>query len=109
MSREQRLGVLALVGLGAFVALMLFIGSIGPPRPEVDPLSVREALTGLAADRWGTDELHISGWYAELDADCEGDSGGADESVAWLQRDCPLRVLLPAQPSEFLPLARSVF
>ena len=28
-----------------------------------------------------------------------GDTGGADPSVAWLQRDCPLRVLMPSQPS----------
>ncbi|HEX7196155.1 MAG TPA: hypothetical protein VF364_04890, partial [Candidatus Limnocylindria bacterium] len=50
--------------------------------------------------RWGSEELHVSGWYAELDADCIGDDGGADGSVAWLQRDCPLRVLMPAQPSD---------
>ena len=99
MSRELRLGVLAVAALGAFVVIMILVGSIGAPRPEVDPLTVEEALAGGApAERWGTDELHVSGWYAELDADCTGDTGGADPSVAWLQRDCPLRVLLPAQP-----------
>jgi hypothetical protein len=51
------------------------------------------------ADRWGSQELHVTGWYVELDADCDGDNGGADASIAWLQRDCPLRVLLPAQPA----------
>ena len=98
MNRETRLGVLAVAGLGGFVALMLLIGSLGEARPEVDPLTVQEALAG--ADRWGSDELHVSGWYAELDADCEGDTGGVDPDVAWLQRDCPLRVLLPDQPSD---------
>jgi hypothetical protein len=42
----------------------------------------------------------VTGWYAELDADCDGDDGGADPSVSWLQRECPLRVLLPQQPEE---------
>ena len=98
MTRDLRIGVLTLVGLGAFVAFMLFVGALGTPRGEVDPLTVAEALSG--ADKWGSRELHVSGWYAELDADCEGDTGGADASVAWLQRDCPLRVLLPAQPDE---------
>jgi hypothetical protein len=97
MSREQRIGVGIVVALGAFVMLMLVVGSLGTPRPEVDPLSVEEALAG--AERWGSDEVHVAGWYAELDADCEGDDGGADPSVAWLQRECPLRVLVPRQPA----------
>ena len=97
MTRELRIGIGLLVALGAFVALLLVVGSLGEPRPEVVPLSVEQALDG--PDRWGSEELHVSGWYAELDADCVGDTGGADPSVAWLQRDCPLRVLLPEQPS----------
>lgn len=97
MTREGRWAVLAVVGLGAFVAVLIFVGSLGPPRPEVDPFTVAEALSGV--DEWGSRELYVSGWYAELDADCEGDTGGADPSVAWLQRDCPLRVLLPVQPA----------
>ncbi len=99
MTRELRLGVLAVVGLAAFVVLLFAVDAIGAPRPEVDPMTVEEALAGGApADRWGRRELHVVGWYAELDADCSGDTGGADPNVAWLQRDCPLRVLLPAQP-----------
>jgi hypothetical protein len=50
--------------------------------------------------RHGSAEIRIVGWYAELAGDCVGDDGGIDPSVAWLQRDCPLRVLLSAQPSE---------
>ena len=96
MTRELRIGIALLVALGVFVALMIVVGSLGEPRPEVAPLSVDDALDGPY--RWGNQELHVSGWYAELDADCVGDTGGADPSVAWLQRDCPLRVLLPEQP-----------
>ena len=99
MNRETRIGLAVVAALGAFVFLLLVVGSLGEPRPEVDPLTVEEALSGGdPAGRWGTRELYVTGWYAELDADCDGDDGGADESVAWLQRDCPLRVLLPEQP-----------
>lgn len=99
MTREMRLGVLGVVALGAFVAFMIVVGSIGGARPDVDPLSVTEALAGGdPAGRWGDAELHVTGWYAELDGDCEGDDGGADASVSWLQRECPLRVLMPHQP-----------
>lgn len=97
MTRELRIGLALLAALGVFTALMLVVGSLGEPRAEVDPLSVEEARAG--ADRWESRELHVSGWYAELDGDCAGDAGGADPSVAWLQRDCPLRVLMPFQPS----------
>lgn len=96
MTREVRIGVLIVAALGAFVAFMVVIGSLGGARPEVDPLTVSEAMEG----DWGSGELHVTGWYAELDADCVGDDGGADASVAWLQRDCPLRVLVPSQPSD---------
>ena len=101
MTRELRLAMLGVVSLGAFVAVMIVVGSLGGARQDVDPLSVPEALAGGApADRWGDDGLHVTGWYAELDADCDGDDGGADPSVSWLQRECPLRVLLPQQPAE---------
>jgi hypothetical protein len=100
VNRESRLWGGAVVALAAFVAVMLLVGNLGPPRPEVDPLSVDEVLAGGSpADRYGSQELHVVGWYAELDSDCTGDDGGADASVAWLQRECPLRVLLPVQPS----------
>ena len=93
----MRIGLALLVGLGAVSALLIVIGSLGEPRAEVDPLTVDEALEG--PERWGSGELHVVGWYAELDGDCVGDTGGADPEVAWLQRDCPLRVLMPEQPS----------
>jgi hypothetical protein len=99
MTREQRWWVLALVGLGAFTAFMLVVGNLGDPRGDAIPVTVGEVQSGREpADRFSDEELHLVGWYAELDADCDGDDGGADDTVAWLQRDCPLRVLLPEQP-----------
>lgn len=98
MSSEARWWGAALAALVVFVAFMLVVGNLGAPRPEVDPLTVDELLAeGPSADRFGDEELHIIGWYAELDGDCEGDDGGADPSVSWLQRDCPLRILVPSQ------------
>jgi hypothetical protein len=101
MTRELRIGVAIVAALGALVFGLLLLGSLGSARPDVDPLTVEEALAGgQPAEEWGTEELHVTGWYAELDADCTGDDGGADASVAWLQRDCPLRLLLPEQPAD---------
>lgn len=101
MTHEGRLWIGALVVLVAFVAFMLFVGNVGVSRPDAHPLTVDELRAGDAvpAERWGSEERFIVGWYAELDADCEGDDGGADATIAWLQRDCPLRVLLPEQPA----------
>lgn len=100
MSREGRLWTGAIVALGAFVVFMLVVGNLGDTRPGIHPVSVSELLAeGPPADRWGSEEIHIVGWYAELAGDCEGDDGGADASIAWLQQDCPLRILMPEQPS----------
>jgi hypothetical protein len=99
-SREGRLWIGGLVALGAFTAFMLVVGNLGQARPGVHPITVAEILAeDDPAARWGGEELFVVGWYAELDGDCEGDDGGADASIAWLQRECPLRVLMPEQPS----------
>jgi hypothetical protein len=101
VNRETRIGVALVAALGAFVFLMLVVGSIGEPRPELTEYPVGEILAQQdPAGRHGDAELRIVGWYAELAGDCVGDDGGADASVAWLQRECPLRVLLSEQPSE---------
>jgi hypothetical protein len=80
---------------------MLVVGSLGEPRAELTEYPVGEILAqqDRAAQHRAT-VLRIVGWYAELAGDCIGDDGGVDASVAWLQRDCPLRVLLSQQPSE---------
>lgn len=100
MNRETRIGVALVAALGAFVFLMLVVGSLGEPRPELTEYPVGEILAQNPAERHGSSELRIVGWYAELAGDCVGDDGGVDVSVAWLQRDCPVRVLLSQQPSE---------
>jgi hypothetical protein len=101
VNRETRIGLTLVAALGAFVFFMLVVGSLGEPRPELTEYPVGEILAqGNPAARHGDAELRIVGWYAELAGDCVGDDGGIDPSVAWLQRDCPLRVLLSAQPSE---------
>ena len=101
MNRETRIGVALVAALGALVFLMLVFGSLGEVRPELTEYPVGEILAQEnPAERHGDTELRIVGWYAELTADCIGDDGGADASVAWLQRECPLRVLLSAQPGE---------
>jgi hypothetical protein len=101
VNRETRIGVGLLIGLGAFVFFMLTVGSLGGIRPELTEYPVGEIRAQQdPAARHGSAEIRIVGWYAELAGDCIGDDGGADASVAWLQRDCPLRVLLSAQPSE---------
>jgi len=99
VTRELRVGLLVIVALGCFVFFMLVVGSLGGLRPELRQTPVTDVLAeGDPADRHGDTELRIVGWYAELAGDCVGDDGGADVDVAWLQRDCPLRVLLPEQP-----------
>ena len=101
MNRETRIGVALVAGLGALVFLMLVVGSLGEPRPELTEYPVGEILSlEDPAARHGSAELRVVGWYAELAGDCVGDDGGVDASVAWLQRDCPLRVLLRQQPSD---------
>ena len=101
MNRETGIGVGLIVALGAFVAFMLTVGSLGDPNVEFQLVPVSVVLNDAQpAARHGDAELRISGWYAELAGDCAGDDGGSDESVAWLQRDCPLRVLLAEQPPE---------
>ena len=100
MNRETRIGVALVIGLGLFVFGMLVVGSLGKVRPDLVEYPVGEILARYDPVAGGGAEIRIVGWYAALDGDCSGDSGGADETVAWLQRDCPLRVLLPAQPGK---------
>lgn len=95
----MRVGVVVVAALGAFVFFMLVVGSLGGARPELRRVAVGEVLEEPSpADRYGDEELQIVGWYAALDADCVGDDGGSDASIAWLQADCPLHVLLTDQP-----------
>lgn len=99
--RERAMAIGAVVALGLFVLFMLVVGSLGGPKPEDERIGVAEVLAGASpADRFGNAELRIVGWYAELAGDCVGDEGGTDPAVRWLQAECPLRVLVPEQPSD---------
>ena len=76
------------------------LGSLGAPRPEYLRIEVAEVLAEpdpLA--RWGSDELEVVGWYANLDADCRAPADEPAEA-GWLARTCPLRLLLAEQPAE---------
>jgi hypothetical protein len=96
-----RAGIGLLVALGAFVFFLLTVGSLGDPRPDLTRIGVEQVLAEEPpAERFGSDEVLISGWYAELDADCSETAPEASGPAAWLERTCPLRVLMPYQPAE---------
>lgn len=100
MSSERAIWTAGLLALAAFVVLLLVFGNPGELRPELQRLTVGAVLDGPPpAQRFGSRDLRIVGFYAELSGDCVGDDGGADADVAWLQAECPLRVLLPYQPA----------
>lgn len=99
MTDERRIWTAGIIGLAGFVVILLILGNPGELRPELRRFSVEEVLSGPApAERFGSEEVRVVGWYAELEGDCEGDTGGVDAAVAWLQAECRLRVLLPYQP-----------
>jgi hypothetical protein len=99
--REWRLGVAAVAGLGLLVFGLLVVGSIGAPRAELQYLTVPQVLReGSPADHYGNQELRISGFYAELAADCTEHDQPAALTVAWLEQTCPLGVLSANQPPE---------
>ncbi len=99
--RERWIAIGLVVALGLFLIVMLVIGSLGGTNPELEHYTVADIRGGATpADRFGSSEVRILGWYAELAGDCVGDDGGSDAGVAWLQRTCPLRVLVTDQPAQ---------
>ena len=109
MNRSTRIGLGLVALLGAFVFFLLTVGSLGDPQPDVQRISVQRILAEpdpIAA--FGTGELRVYGWYAELAADCVGDAAApgptaatdTSEAPTWLESACPLRVLMPYQPAE---------
>ena len=78
---------------------MLVVGSLGGPRPEVDPLTVEEVLAlARRTDGGATSSTSPAGTPSSTPT-APATTAAPIPSVAWLQRDCPLRVLLPAQPA----------
>lgn len=99
--RERLLWTAVVVGVGLLVFALMVVSSFLPTRPDLQRVSVDDVLTsGTApAERFGDHELRLVGWFVTVDKACQGDTGGADASVAWLQRDCPLRVVLADRPT----------
>ncbi|HSM38050.1 MAG TPA: hypothetical protein VK838_01870 [Candidatus Limnocylindrales bacterium] len=102
MTRSARIGIGLVALLGAFVFFLLTVGSLGEPQPDLARRSVASVLEmSNPADRFGDQELLIHGFYAELAAECREPSAAAPAGpLAWLERTCPLRVLMPYQPAE---------
>lgn len=99
--RERWVGIGAVVALGAVTLVFLVVGTQGGLSPDLDHHEVAAVLAAQdPVATFGTGDIQIAGWYAELAGDCDGDSGGSDAAVAWLQAECPLRVLLPSQPPD---------
>ena len=99
-TRERWAWTSAVVAIGLIIAALLVFGGFGGLRPDLQQLAVADVLTspdGPAA-RFGTHEIQVVGWYAQISNGCSGDAGGADAAVAWLQAECPVRVLLVQQP-----------
>jgi hypothetical protein len=99
--RRERAAFLAIpLVLLTVLVVLIGVGSLGDPRPEYLRIEVAEVLAETdPVARWGSEEIELTGWYANLDADCVAP---ADEppDAGWLARSCPIRLLLPEQPAE---------
>jgi hypothetical protein len=100
-TRERWVWTGIVVGVGLLIFGLMIFGGAGGLKPELQQISVSDVLTSrlVPSERFGNHEVQIVGWYVALYDGCVGDSGGTNASVAWLQRSCPLRVLLPTQPT----------
>jgi len=100
VSRRERLAWLA-VPLAVFGAVVVFLafGSLGERRAELERIDVSEVLAvANPADVYGSQELQLVGWYANLTDDCRADPEERPDA-SWLERTCPLRLLLVEQPA----------
>jgi hypothetical protein len=103
--RERAAWVAVPLVLVAVLVVLLGVGSLGAPRPEYLRIDVADVLAEPdPVARWGSEEIEVVGWYANLDDDCVAP---ADEAPAtgWLSRTCPLRLLLVEQPVDQAPQA----
>lgn len=100
-TRERWAWTAAVVGMGLLIFGLLVFGGAGGLRPDLQQLAVADALgsQGGPAARFGNHEIQIVGWYVQLSTGCQGDSGGSDSAVAWLQAECPIRALVQQQPT----------
>jgi hypothetical protein len=100
VSRRERLAWVAIpLTLIGLVAAFLTIGSLGEPRAELQRIEVGEVLAESdPAAEYGSQELQLVGWYASLTDDCVAPPGEPSGAM-WLERTCPLRILLAEQPA----------
>ena len=96
----ERVAWLAIpVVLVGVLVLFLGVGSLGPPRPELEQIDVTEVLaTADPVATYGSVDIQVVGWYANLDADCAPPAKDPSDPT-WLERGCPLRLLLGEQPA----------
>jgi hypothetical protein len=98
--RSERVAWIAVpIVLVIVLVVFLTVGSLGAPRAELERIDVAEVLSVTdPATTYGDAEIEIVGWYASLAEDCEAPP---DEPIAvtWLDRTCPLRLLLAEQPA----------
>ncbi|MGH2463324.1 MAG: hypothetical protein ACRDFZ_06865 [Candidatus Limnocylindria bacterium] len=99
VNRVERLAWLSIpLTLAGMVLVFVTIGSLGAPRAELERIDVSEvlAVTNPAAV-FGSRELQVVGWYANLADGCLADDGEGPDAN-WLERSCPVHLLLPEQP-----------
>jgi len=101
-TRERWLWTSVVVGMGLLTFVLIVFGLIYAPKPTVPEFQVSDVLdspNGPAA-RFGTQDLLIVGWYTQVSgSSCRGDTGGSDPVAGWLQAQCPVRVLVPQEPT----------
>lgn len=101
-TRERWIWTGVVVGMGLLVFGLIVFGLIYAPKPTVPELQVSDVLdspNGPAA-RFGSQDLLIVGWYTQVPGSaCSGDNGGTDPVAGWLQAECPVRALVPQQPT----------
>ena len=106
-TRERWIWTAIVVGTGLLIFGLMIFGGFGGVRPDLQQVSVEDVLTStqLPAERFGSTEIRIAGWFAQITAGCSGDTGGADTAASWLQASCPVRVLLPTRPADAISQA----
>jgi len=99
-TRERWLWTAIVVGTGLLIFGLMVFGGFGGVRPDLQQVTVGEVLASgqLPADRYGSTDLRIVGWFAQITAGCSGDTAG-EAASGWLEATCPVRVLLPERPT----------
>ena len=100
-TRERWIWTGVVVGIGVLIFGALLVSWLGGAPQGPQQVGVADVLGSRTAPsaRFDSHEILISGWYAAVTTGCTGDTGGADPAVSWLQRSCPVRVLLAQEPS----------